>query len=135
VCCGWQVAEVFTGTPGKYVDLVNTIADFKGVLDGKYDDVPEMAFYMVGDIKEVLEKADKMAKDLAARKGSDEKGASTAEEMKEFATIEKLLADIKEEVIEADDGLEEDFKSEQISAETVVLNEDGKPMPLPTKQH
>ncbi len=42
-----QVAEVFTGTPGKYVSLENTISGFKGVLDGKYDDLPEMAFYMV----------------------------------------------------------------------------------------
>ena len=63
-----QVAEVFTGTPGKYVPLENTIKDFKGVLEGKYDDLPEMAFYMVGDISEVQEKADKMAKEIAARK-------------------------------------------------------------------
>jgi F0F1-type ATP synthase beta subunit len=38
---------VFTGTPGKYVPLENTIKDFKGVLEGKYDELPEMAFYMV----------------------------------------------------------------------------------------
>jgi F-type H+-transporting ATPase subunit beta len=132
----FQVAEVFTGTPGKYVDLKNTIADFKGVLEGKYDDVPEMAFYMVGDIKEVLEKADRMAKELAARKGSEEKGAAAAAaELKDVPSLDKLLGEIKEEVVEADDGLEEDFKSEQISAETVVLNEEGKPMPLPPKSH
>lgn len=110
--------QVFTGTPGKYVDLKNTIADFKGVLDGKYDDLPEMAFYMVrcaapchavlcalcgcaaaccvrppvqpavrrgvlptppacpapflppyqnGDIKEVMEKADRMAAEIAGK--------------------------------------------------------------------
>lgn len=44
---GTQVAEVFTGSPGKYVDLKDTISGFKGILDGKYDDLPEMAFYMV----------------------------------------------------------------------------------------
>ena len=44
----FQVAEVFTGTPGKYVDLKDTISGFKGLLEGKYDDLPEMAFYMVG---------------------------------------------------------------------------------------
>ncbi len=44
-----QVAEVFTGSPGKYVDLANTISGFTGILSGKYDDLPEMAFYMVGD--------------------------------------------------------------------------------------
>ena len=54
------VAEVFTGSPGKYVELADTIAGFKGILDGKYDDVPEMAFYMVGGIDEVLAKAETM---------------------------------------------------------------------------
>jgi F-type H+-transporting ATPase subunit beta len=54
------VAEVFTGSPGKYVELKDTIAGFQGILDGKYDNVPEMAFYMVGGIDEVLAKAEKM---------------------------------------------------------------------------
>jgi F-type H+-transporting ATPase subunit beta len=54
------VAEVFTGSPGKYVELTDTIAGFKGILDGKYDDIPEMAFYMVGGIDEVLAKAETM---------------------------------------------------------------------------
>merc|ERR1712054_296255 len=61
----FTVAEVFTGTPGKFVALEDTIKDFKAVLDGKHDDLPEMAFYMVGDINEVIEKANKMAADLA----------------------------------------------------------------------
>merc|ERR1712217_990956 len=60
----FHVAEVFTGSPGKYVDLKDCISGFQGVLDGKYDDIPEMAFYMVGDINEVLEKADELAKEL-----------------------------------------------------------------------
>ena len=55
------VAEVFTGTPGKYVSLKDTIAGFKGIIDGEYDDVPEQAFYMVGTIDEALEKAKGMA--------------------------------------------------------------------------
>merc|ERR1712087_406009 len=63
----FHVAEVFTGSPGKYVDLKDCISGFQGVLDGKYDDIPEMAFYMVGDINEVLEKADELAKELAAQ--------------------------------------------------------------------
>ncbi len=56
------VAEVFTGSPGKYVTLEETIAGFKGILAGKYDDLPENAFYMVGSIEEVVEKAKKMQK-------------------------------------------------------------------------
>lgn len=51
------VAEVFTGSPGKYVSLNDTLEGFSGILDGKYDNIPESAFYMVGDIKEVLQKA------------------------------------------------------------------------------
>lgn len=50
------VAEVFTGSPGKYVTLKDTIRGFKGILDGEYDHIPEQAFYMVGSIDEVLEK-------------------------------------------------------------------------------
>ena len=54
------VAEVFTGSPGKYVTLDETIEGFEGILDGKYDDIPEAAFYMVGNMQEVLEKAEKL---------------------------------------------------------------------------
>jgi len=55
------VAEIFTGSPGKYVTLEDTIAGFKGILEGKYDDMPENAFYMVGNMQEAIEKAEKMA--------------------------------------------------------------------------
>ena len=51
------VAEVFTGSPGKYVSLKDTIAGFQGILNGEYDHLPEQAFYMVGTIEEVVEKA------------------------------------------------------------------------------
>ncbi|UTW03422.1 F0F1 ATP synthase subunit beta [Amphritea atlantica] len=54
------VAEVFTGSPGKYVSLKDTISAFKGILAGDYDDLPEQAFYMVGGIDEVVEKAKSM---------------------------------------------------------------------------
>src|SRR3989344_3749018 len=51
------VAEVFTGTPGKYVSLKDTIRGFRGIVDGEYDHLPEQAFYMVGTIDEVVERA------------------------------------------------------------------------------
>ena len=54
------VAEVFTGSPGKYVSLDENIAGFKGILAGKYDHLPEAAFYMVGNIDEALAKAEKL---------------------------------------------------------------------------
>lgn len=55
------VAEVFTGAPGKYVSLKDTIAGFKGIVEGEFDDIPEQAFYMVGSVDEAVEKAKKMA--------------------------------------------------------------------------
>jgi F-type H+-transporting ATPase subunit beta len=57
----FHVAEVFTGTPGKYVELKDTIAGFRQILSGEHDKVPEQAFYMVGTIEEVLENAARMA--------------------------------------------------------------------------
>jgi F-type H+-transporting ATPase subunit beta len=53
----FHVAEIFTGSPGKYVSLKDTIAGFQGILAGQYDDLPEQAFYMVGSIDEAVEKA------------------------------------------------------------------------------
>jgi F-type H+-transporting ATPase subunit beta len=57
----FHVAEVFTGSPGKLVDLKDTIAGFKGLVEGKYDHLPEAAFYMVGTIEEAVEKGKKLA--------------------------------------------------------------------------
>jgi F-type H+-transporting ATPase subunit beta len=53
----FHVAEVFTGSPGKYVSLKDTINGFKGIVEGEFDHLPEQAFYMVGSIEEALEKA------------------------------------------------------------------------------
>ncbi len=61
----FHVAEVFTGSPGKLVNLDDTIKGFKDIVDGKYDDLPEAAFYMVGTIEEAIEKGKKLAKDAA----------------------------------------------------------------------
>ncbi|WP_027329765.1 F0F1 ATP synthase subunit beta [Marinimicrobium agarilyticum] len=58
----FHVAEVFTGSPGTYVSLKDTIRSFKGILEGEYDDLPEQAFYMVGTIEEAIEKANKAKK-------------------------------------------------------------------------
>jgi len=58
----FNVAEAFTGTKGKYVKLADTVRGFKEVIEGKHDDLPEQAFYMVGGIEEVLEKAERLKK-------------------------------------------------------------------------
>ena len=61
----FHVAEVFTGTPGVFVKLEDTIKGFKEIVAGEYDDLPEGAFYMVGTIEEAVEKARKMAAEAA----------------------------------------------------------------------
>ena len=61
----FHVAEVFTGSPGKFVSLEDTIKGFEGLVNGDYDDITENAFYMVGTIEEALEKAKKMEEDAA----------------------------------------------------------------------
>jgi F-type H+-transporting ATPase subunit beta len=53
----FHVAEVFTGSPGKFVKVEDTVRSFKEIIDGKHDDLPESAFYMVGSIEEAIEKA------------------------------------------------------------------------------
>ena len=61
----FHVAEVFTGSPGKFVDLADTIKGFRGLCEGKYDHLPEAAFYMVGTIEEAVEKGKKLAAEAA----------------------------------------------------------------------
>ena len=56
----FHVAEQFTGMQGRYVKIEDTVRSFKGIIEGKHDDVPEQAFYMKGAIEEVLEAAEKL---------------------------------------------------------------------------
>jgi len=65
----FQVAEVFTGTKGQFVTLADTIRGFRDIVSGKYDHIPEQAFYMVGNIDTVLVKADHIAAEVARNKG------------------------------------------------------------------
>ncbi|MBO4520011.1 MAG: F0F1 ATP synthase subunit beta [Alphaproteobacteria bacterium] len=64
----FHVAEVFTGMPGRYVELADTIKGFKGIVDGQYDHLPEQAFFMVGTIEEAEEKAKKMSANVRLKK-------------------------------------------------------------------
>lgn len=74
----FQVAEVFTGMKGKFVALPETIASFKAILDGKYDHIPEPAFYMVGGLEDVEAKAAQMTKEPQATEKKDDKKAAAA---------------------------------------------------------
>jgi F-type H+-transporting ATPase subunit beta len=61
----FHVAEVFTGSPGVFVDLADTLRGFQGLCDGKYDHLPENAFYMVGTIEQAVEKGKRLAAEAA----------------------------------------------------------------------
>src|SRR5207247_10651538 len=63
----FHVAEQFTGTPGRYVKLADTVKSFREIVDGKHDELPEQAFYMVGDIGEAMDKAKKLREVAAGR--------------------------------------------------------------------
>ena len=76
------VAEQFTGTPGEYVKLEDTIRGFTEILDGKHDDLPEQAFYMVGPIEEAVERGKALAgeePDDAAKREAEEQGEAEQE--------------------------------------------------------
>jgi len=78
----FEVAQVFTGFIGKFVPLKETISGFKAILEGKYDHLPETAFYMVGPIEEVIEKANKLAADLGGggkKEGGDKQATGKRE--------------------------------------------------------
>jgi F-type H+-transporting ATPase subunit beta len=62
----FYMSEVFTGTPGKFVSLKDTIKGFNMILNGELDHLPEVAFYMIGDINEVIQKAEKLAQNQNA---------------------------------------------------------------------
>jgi F-type H+-transporting ATPase subunit beta len=82
----FHVAEVFTGRPGKYVKLEDTVRGFAEILDGKHDDLPEDAFYMVGTIEEAVAKAKELAGEKADETPAAEAQEQTSEDKKEPAT-------------------------------------------------
>jgi len=74
----FRVAEVFTGYAGKFVDLKETISGFKKIVSGEMDEFPEQAFYMVGPISEVYDKATQIAKEMAERKAREKEQSAKA---------------------------------------------------------
>jgi vacuolar-type H+-ATPase catalytic subunit A/Vma1 len=82
----FQVAEVFTGTKGVFVDLKDTIKGFHDIVQGKYDHLPEPAFYMVGNINDVIAKAERLAAEVAASKGTSVDKDAKKDDKKESKT-------------------------------------------------
>jgi len=86
----FQVAEVFTGMKGVFVDLKDTIKGFSEIVSGKYDHLPEPAFYMVGNISDVISKAERLAAEVATSKA--EKAAKASEKKDEKASASGPVA-------------------------------------------
>ncbi|KAH8343480.1 hypothetical protein KR059_011533 [Drosophila kikkawai] len=112
----FQVAEVFTGHPGKLVPVEKTVEGFKRLLNGEYDDIPEIAFYMVGDAEEVLAKATQLASsmqpDAAAKAPKGKDGEAKKEDKKEKGKKEEQpKGDAKIE--EKGEAKEEDKKDDK----------------------
>jgi hypothetical protein len=96
------VAEIFTGRSGKFVELEQTIQDFGDLLDGKYDHIPETAFYMQGDIKDVFKAAEQMERELA-----DKKAKEAAEAAMNAAAENTATEEVKEESADSTEKLSE----------------------------
>jgi F-type H+/Na+-transporting ATPase subunit beta len=94
------VAEVFTGRPGQYVKLEDTVRGFAEILDGKHDDLPEQAFYMVGSIDEAVEKAKGMAGEDERKDSAGKKDAPTAKTSENTGKAEKVENTGKAEKVE-----------------------------------
>jgi F-type H+-transporting ATPase subunit beta len=77
------VAEQFTGTPGEYVKLEDTIKGFQEILDGKHDELPEQAFYMVGTIEKAVEKGRRLSGEAEPEQQAEEPAAEEPEEARE----------------------------------------------------
>jgi len=126
----FQVGEVFTGIPGAYVDLPETIKSFKDILSGKYDHLPEQAFYMVGAAEDVVKKSEEMVKS-ATKKPADDNSKSSASSLdddrlggKKFTarTLDeiidlgkKLVKKLEEHQIEEVQSEPDDLKKELIA--------------------
>ena len=101
------VAEQFTGTPGQYVPLKETIRGFKEILEGKHDDLPEGAFYMVGTIEDAIAKAEKQASDKA---DAEAKKASKAQSIADAKAEKELQAELSSIYKRQEDIVKERYK-------------------------
>jgi F-type H+-transporting ATPase subunit beta len=111
----FSVGEVFTGIPGAYVDLPDTIKSFKDILSGKYDHLPEQAFYMVGSCDEVMKKSEEMVKAATKRPTDDTKKASSATTLDEDRMGgPKFTARTLDEIVELGKKLAKKLEENQI---------------------
>lgn len=111
----FTVAEVFTGMKGAYVELPDTIKGFRGILDGKYDDLPDQAFWMVGPIEEAVERAKQIAAEASASSASsdvsEERTQSEQDKFKEFVEAAHKMADkLEQDHIAENPGQEQKVK-------------------------
>jgi F-type H+-transporting ATPase subunit beta len=115
----FQVAEVFTNIPGKFVEVAETVKGFKEVLEGKYDDLPESAFYMQGGVEDVVERARQMANETSGKK--DVKDVGKKEDADAILPPSKDL--YKRKLKEVKDWAAQHFQAQADSGNTEALKE------------
>jgi len=123
----FQVAEVFTGYKGVFVDLKDTIKGFREIMAGKWDHLPEQAFYMVGTIEDAVAKAEKIAADIARSRGQQQETKDAKQEgpqEKKVASASDILAILKK--MAEDARAAELKKAEEIAA---TMKDDGELRP------
>ena len=100
----FQVAEVFTNIPGRFVELADTVRGFKEILEGKWDSLPEQAFFMVGGIEEAAQKGEKIARDAEAEagKGKADKTGETKAKVNPVEALKARLAELESTLPEKD---------------------------------
>jgi ATP synthase F1 beta subunit len=131
----FSVAEVFTGMKGKFVTVEDTIKGFKGILNGDYDKIPEQAFYMVGDISEVLQKAERLEKEAGSSSVKEEKEEIQADDFTSFGVnnvngvinaVQELLPALEEECTKRDDMTTDEVKALFSKLQSGVSSESSK---------
>ena len=120
------VAEIFTGMAGKFVPLKETITGFKSILEGKYDHLPEPAFYMVGPIEEVEAKAKAMAVDTAPKKDEKKQVSATQMQVKDMASLSELSKKLAERLKDRTVGLAKNSTLTQTPSAKAVAKFDTK---------
>jgi len=118
----FQVAEVFTGFEGVFVDLKDTIKGFREIIAGKYDHLPEAAFYMVGKIEDVVKKGEQIAADVAKGRGGDVK-KTEKKDGKTAAPTERKVAD-SATVLAKLQKMANDSKTEQLKRAATIAAAD-----------
>jgi len=125
----FQVAEVFTGTPGAFVKLEESVKGFRDIIAGKYDHLPESAFYMVGNITDVVNKAEKIATELAKAKDKEKLEKQDTTTTAASATKTEITSEEIAKIVKAAADEAKKFELDRATAIKAADKGDGQFLP------